>query len=349
MKNITLPHVVILGAGFGGLQAARSLAGKPVQVTLVDRNNYHLFQPLLYQVATSMLSADEIAYPIRSTLSGDRKRQFHLGEVSEVNLCEKCVVTNNGNIAYDYLIVALGGESNYFGIRSVAQHSFGLKNLDDAVSIRNHLLQQFEKAAAEENPEKRRAYLTFVIVGGGPTGVECAGAISELIRIVLKKDYPDLDISEIRVILIEAEDLLLGMMPRDLGEATAEVLKRKHVEVWFNSLVTNNDGKEVQLKDGKRIQSHTLIWAAGIRAAHLLDTLGLEQDRLGRIKVQPTLQVAGHPEIYAIGDAASLAGKDGRPLPMVAPVAIQQAHTAAKNILNQLQGKPGEEFSYRDP
>ena len=190
-----------------------------------------------------MLSADEIAYPIRTTLRGDSQREFHLGEVREVNLREKCVVTNNGNIPYDYLIVALGGESNYFGMQSVAQHSFGLKDLDDAVSIRNHLLQQFEKAVAEENPEKRRALLTFVIVGGGPTGVECAGAISELIRIVLKKDYPDLDENEIRVILIEAEDLLLGMMPQELGEATAEVLNRKHVEVWFNSLVTNYDGE----------------------------------------------------------------------------------------------------------
>jgi NADH dehydrogenase len=269
--------------------------------------------------------------------------------VREVNLQEKCVVTNNGNIPYDYLILALGGESNYFGMQSVAQNSFGLKDLDDAVNIRNHLLQQFEQAVAEENPIKRRALLTFVIVGGGPTGVECAGAISELVRIVLKKDYPVLDPNDIHIILIEAEDLLLGMMPRELGEATAEVLKHKHVDVWFNSLVTNFDGKEVQLKDGRRIQSHTLIWAAGVRASRLLDTLGLEQDRQGRVKVLPTLQVAGHPELFVIGDAASLPGSDGRPLPMVAPVAMQQAQTATKNLLSQLQGKPGEAFSYRDP
>ncbi len=349
-QNSTLPHVVILGAGFGGLRVAKSLAGESVRVTLVDRNNYHLFQPLLYQVATSMLSADEIAYPVRTTLRGAGNLSFHLGEVKEINLREKYVTTNNDRLPYDYLVLALGGETHYFGLKSVAQFGFGLKDLDDALNIRNHLLQQFEKAIFETDNEKREALLTFVIAGGGPTGVECAGAISELVRIVLKKDYPTLDESDIRVVLLEAGEKLLVSMPAELGEATLQVLEqKKHVEVIFGSTVTNFDGAEVSLKDGTSISANTLIWAAGVRAVGLLDTLGLEQDRLGRLIVAPTLQVPGYPEVFVIGDAASLEGKDGKPLPMIAPVAMQQAGVVAKNLLNSLQGKPCEEFMYRDP
>ena len=258
---------------------------------------------------------------------------FHLGEVQEINLREKYVITNNDHLPYDYLVLALGGETHYFGLKSVAQFGFGLKDLDDALNIRNHLLQQFEKAIFETDNEKREALLTFVIAGGGPTGVECAGAISELVRIVLKKDYPTLDESDIRVVLLEAGEKLLVSMPAELGEATLQVLEqKKHVEVIFGSTVTNFDGAEVSLKDGTSISANTLIWAAGVRAVGLLDTLGLEQDRLGRLIVAPTLQVPGYPEVFVIGDAASLEGKDGKPLPMIAPVAMQQAGVAAKNL-----------------
>lgn len=348
-KDLAFPRIVVLGAGFGGLHIAKALAKKPAQVTLVDRNNYHLFQPLLYQVATSMVSSDEIAYPIRSILRRERNLSFHLGEVQEINLFEKCIVTNSGNLHYDYLVIALGGETNYFGQESVARNSLGLKDLNDAVNIRNHLLRQLELAEHEKNPDKRRAMLTFVVVGGGPTGVECAGAISELARIVLEKDYPKLHIEDVRVILLEAIDKLLANMPTDLGEAATDALKRKHVEVRFKTIVTGYDGAEVSLKDKSPIPAHTLIWAAGVRASALLDTLGLEQDRLGRITVESTLQVPEHPEIFVIGDSANLTGKDGAPLPMLAPVAIQQARAAAKNLLLQSQGKIGKPFVYRDP
>jgi NADH dehydrogenase len=344
-----LPHVVIVGAGFGGLRAALSLSGKPVQVTLVDRNNYHLFQPLLYQVATSTLSPDEIAYPVRVTLRRGRNLAFHLGAVKEIDIHQKRLVTDNGDLAYDYLVLAVGGETNYFGNETVAQNSFGLKSLDEATNIRNHILQQFEKAINEPDPEKRRAMLTFVVVGGGPTGVECSGAISELIRTVLHKDYPTLDINDISVILLEAADRLMAAMPQDLSEHTYRVLKAKQVDVRLQCAVASYDGQTVQLSDGSVIHSQTLIWAAGVRAASLLKQLGVELDRGGRVKVAKTLDVPGYPEVFVIGDAAAVEGPDGKPLPMLAPVAMQQASLVAKNILNRISGSPLEPFEFHDP
>jgi NADH:ubiquinone reductase (H+-translocating) len=252
-------------------------------------------------------------------------------------------------LPFDYLVIAVGGETNFFGLDSVAEHGFGLKDLSDATAIRNHLLQLFETAVYESDPEKCRALLTFVIVGGGPTGVECAGALSELIRLVLRKDYPTLDIDDVRIILLEALDNLLISMPEELGQATTRVLERKQVEVRFHSTVANYDGQMVQLKDGTEIQSHTLIWSAGVRASRLLDDLSLEQDRAGRIKVTPSLQVPGFENVFVIGDAAHLLDESGKPLPMIAPVAIQQAPLAAKNIIHLLDGKPLQTFRYRDP
>jgi NADH:ubiquinone reductase (H+-translocating) len=344
-----LPRIVIIGAGFGGLRAARAFAGKPVNVTLVDRNNYHLFQPLLYQIATSTLSPDEIAYPVRGSLRGRSNVQFHLGQVQSIDLPRKCVISDTARQPYDYLILAVGGETNFYGLDSVKQNAFGLKDLEDATHIRNHLLDQFELAVSESDPQKRAALLTFVIVGGGPTGVECSGAISELVRMVLHKDYPTLNVDDVRVLLLEASDRIMGHMPADLGEVTARVLRRKHVELHTQTAVADYDGQVVSLKDGRRIPACTLIWAAGVRASHLLDSLGLEQDRMGRVKVGNTLQVPGHPEIFVIGDAASLAGADGNLLPMVAPVAMQQASSAVENILRVIEGKPALSFTYRDP
>lgn len=343
------PHVVIIGAGFGGLRTALAFSGKPVQVTLIDRNNYHLFQPLLYQVATSTLAPNEIAYPVRATLRGKENLAFHMGTVQSIDLVARCVRTNNGDIPYDDLVIAVGGETNYFGNATVAENSFGLKDLEEATTMRNHILSQFEQAVAEPDPNQRRAMLTFVVVGGGPTGVESAGAIAELVRTVLNKDYPTLNVDDVHVILLEATDRLLGNLPEDLGQNTVKVLRHKHVDVHLNCAVEGYDGETVRLRDGSTIPTHTLVWAAGVRASSLLNTLGLAQDRMGRIKVDRTLQVAGHPEIFVIGDAASFPGEDGKPLPMLAPVAMQQAGAAAKNILSRHQGKPLQTFVYHDP
>ena len=348
-KTTSLPHVVIIGAGFGGLRAALALDKKPVRVTLVDRNNYHLFQPLLYQVATSTLSPSEIAYPVRSTLRGTRNLNFHLAEVTAIDLENKNVITNNGTLNYDSLVIAVGGETNYFGNSMVEQNSFGLKDLEEATRIRNHLLRQFEMAVFEKDTKKRRAMLTFVVVGGGPTGVESAGAISELIRTVLHKDYPNLSLDDVRVILLEMGQKLLAHMPETLGRTTVEALEKKHVEVCLGTALEDYDGKVVRLKDGTTIPTNTLVWAAGVRAARLLDTLNVPQDRLSRILVTPELRVPGYEDVYVIGDAAGLNDKDGKPLPMVAPVAMQQAQTAARNIMRALDGRPLEAFEYRDP
>lgn len=344
-----IPHVVVIGAGFGGLRAALAFRNKPVQVTLVDRNNYHLFQPLLYQVATSTLAPNEIAYPVRATLRQAKNLHFHLGEVQAVDLPGRQIQTSEGSLPYDYLILAVGGETNFFGNHALAKKSFGLKDLEEATNIRNHLLRQFEAAVLEQDPQKRRAMLTFVVVGGGPTGVESSGAISELIRTVLHKDYPTLNMEDMRVLLLEASTGLLLHMPKELGENTLKVLRRKHVEVQLGAAVASYDGNSVLLKDGTEIPARTLIWAAGVRAARLLDSLGLEQDRLGRVVVEPSLNVPGRPEVFVIGDAAALEGVDGKPLPMVAPVAMQQAQVAADNILALIDGKPLACFKYRDP
>lgn len=349
MPEKTLPHIVIIGAGFGGLRAAKALAGAPVRVTLIDRNNYHLFQPLLYQVATSALAPDEIAYPIRSIFRRQKNLTFHMGAVTAIDLKHKTVVNETGTIAYDYLILATGGVTHYFGLDAVAQNSFGLKDLEDAVRIRNHILSRFELAAKEPDLDRRRGLLTFVVAGGGPTGVECAGAISELIRMVLQKDHHSMDFSDVRVILLEATDRLLGAMPDQLSQFTANVLARKHVEVKFKTVVASFDGRQVELTDGTNLPASTLIWAAGVRAPRLLDSLELPQDRIGRIKVRPTLQVEGYSDAFAIGDSASFADDKGMPLPMVAPVAMQQGEHAGKNILNLLRGKSLDPFVYRDP
>ena len=336
-----------MGAGFGGLRVARALRRAPVQVMLLDRNNYHLFQPLLYQVATAGLEPEQIAKPVRSILRGQKNFDFRMVEVSAVDLVQRRLETNAGPIAYDFLVLAPGGETNFFGLETVAKHGLGLKDIPDAVAIRNHVLTCFEQAMLEANPEQRRARLTFIVVGGGPTGVEMAGALSELIRLVLVKDYPRLNIKDVRILLLEATDRLLATMPERLREAAGKTLWRKYVEVRFGATVADYDGIRIRLKSGEIIPAHTVIWAAGARAAGLNDRLGLASARQGRIAVEPTLQVAGHPEVYVIGDAA-YRETNGVPLPMVAPVAIQMAETVAGNIVRTLRGAPLREFRYRD-
>ena len=339
--------VVIVGTGFGGLNAARALRRAPVQVVLVDRNNYHLFQPLLYQVATAGLEPEEIARPARVILRHQKNFDFRMVDVTRVDLAAKRLETSDGPIAYDYLVLAYGGETNFFGLESMRIHGLGLKDVPDAVEIRNRVLTCFEQAMLEPDPEQRRALLTFIVVGGGPTGVEMAGALSELIRLVLVKDYPRLNIKDVRILLLEATDKLLATMPERLREAAGKTLWRKYVEVRFGATVADYDGKQIRLKSGEVIPAHTVIWAAGVRAAPLSTALGLQPGRQGRIPVEPTLQVPGHPEVFIIGDAA-YREQDGAPLPMVAPVAIQMGKSVARNIPRLIRGQPLEPFRYRD-
>src|SRR5438876_5501070 len=273
------PKVVIVGAGFGGLRAARALRKAPVDVVLVDRHNYHLFQPLLYQVATAGLEPEQIARPVRAVLRRQKNFEFRMTEVTGLESAAKRLITTDGPIEYDFLILAVGGETNYFGLAGVPEHGFGLKDIPEAIRIRNHVLRAFERATLEPDPERRRAELTFVVVGGGPTGVEMAGALSELIRLVLVKDYPRLNIKDVRVLLLEATDRLLASLPERLREAAAETLWRKHVEVRFGAAVQDADGARVTLKGGEVIPARTLIWAAGAQAVTLTTQLGLATGR----------------------------------------------------------------------
>jgi len=341
------PTVVIVGSGFGGLNAARELRRAPVNVVLLDRNNYHLFQPLLYQVATAGLEPEEIARPVRAILRGQKNFDFRMVEVAGVDFAQRRLETSAGPISYDLLVLAHGGETNFFGLDSMMKHGLGLKDIPDAVRIRNHVLTCFEQAMLESDAERRRARLTFIVVGGGPTGVEMAGALSELIRLVLVKDYPRLNIKDVRILLLEATDKILAALPERLREAAVKTLWRKWIEVRFSAAVADFDGERVRLKSGEVIPARTVIWAAGVKAAPLSNGLGLTAARQGRIPVEPTLQVPGHPEVYIIGDASYLE-ENGQPLPMVAPVAIQMGRSVAGNIARALEGKPLVPFRYRD-
>lgn len=341
------PHVVIVGAGFGGIRAAQALAKADIRITLIDKHNYHLFQPLLYQVSTAGLSVDDIAYPVRAVLREQKNIEFRMAEVTGIHFGEKRISTDNGSIDYDYLLLATGGMTNYFGMESVAANTFSMKTLDEAVTIRNHVLKMFELASQEKDADKRRALLTFVVVGGGPTGVESAGALSELIYYVLAKEYHNLNFKEVRIMLVEASCGLLPAMPADLQDATVETLIRKHVEVRLCVQVTDFNGSQLSLKGGEIIPTHTVIWAAGVRATELLDDLGLEQDRAHRVVVNEYLQIPGKNEVFVIGDAAHFK-QDNVPLPMVAPVAIQQAELTARNIMNVIRDRPLKKFIYKD-
>jgi NADH:quinone reductase (non-electrogenic) len=268
-------------------------------------------------------------------------------DVTRVDLAAQRLETSAGPMSYDFLVLAPGGETNFFGLESMQRHGLGLKDIPDAVAIRNHVLTCFEQAMLEPDAERRRALLTFIVVGGGPTGVEMAGALSELIRLVLVKDYPRLNIKDVRILLLEATDRLLAALPERLREAAGKTLWRKYVEVRFGASVADFDGERLRLKSGEVIPAQTVIWAAGVRASSLNATLGLPAARQGRIPVEPTLQVTGHPEVFIIGDAV-YREQDGEPLPMVAPVAIQMGQSVARNIARQVRGQPLRPFRYRD-
>jgi NADH dehydrogenase len=345
---MTRPRVVIAGAGFGGLTCARALKRAPVDVLLVDRNNYHLFTPLLYQVASALLDPGEIARPVRQLIRPLRHADFLLANVTGADFEQHQLLTDHGPLSYDYLVLATGSQSDYFGNASLARHAFGLKELDEGLAVRNRVLMRFEESRWTDDREERRSLLTFVVVGGGPTGVEMAGALSELISLVLRKDYHDLDLGLARVILMEAAGSVLGTFAAPLREAARKSLEKKGVEVLFNARVQDVTAGSVSLADGHEIFASTVIWTAGVRASDVGSVLGLPLGRQARIQVMPTLQVAGHPDVFVIGDLAG-AVDGGVPLPMLIPVAMQEARKVAATISDVLRGYGATDFRYKDP
>jgi len=341
------PRVVIVGAGFGGLWAARALAGTPVQVLLLDRNNYHTFLPLLYQVAAAELEPEAIAYPVRSILRRMPNTTFALAEVQAVDLASRCLETSAGAISYDYLILAAGSTTHFFGTPGAEANALPLKSMADAIAIRNRVLLSYEKASLESDPERRQQILTFVIVGGGPTGVEFASALAELVNGPLRRDFPFLSSSPARVVLVEAMEALLPGFHPHLQDYAAKRLRRIGVEVLLGAPVTRIDESTVTLKDGTRIAAETIVWTAGVQGILPAARWGFPVVKSGRVAVLPTLQMPDHPEVYVVGDLAYLEQKSA-PLPMVAPVAIQQGKWAAQNILRQVHGQQPLPFRYRD-
>jgi NADH dehydrogenase len=344
-----LPHIVIVGAGFGGMDVARRLRNAPVQITLIDRHNYHLFQPLLYQIAIAGLVPSQIAYPLRTIFRGQKNITFQMGEVTSIDFESRYVKTNGSVIAYDHLILAVGGETNFFGMKSVEENGFQLKNVDSAVNTRNHLLRLFEQASREVDAEKRRAMLTFIVVGAGPTGVETAGALAELITHVLAKDYPQMDMKEVRVLLLEAGNTVMPAYPDELRKATADLLRSKNVEILLDAKLTSYNGHQVVLADGRQIEANTLIWTAGVKASEITNRLGVPLAGSGRVRTDTFLRVPSHPEVFVIGDAAYVENGNGQPLPMLATVAQQQAKVTAENIQRILKAKELKPFHYKDP
>jgi NADH dehydrogenase len=342
-----MKRVIIVGMGFGGIRAARELAGKGLEVLMLDRNNYHLFQPLLYQVATAALEQESIAYPIRAMARRWPEARFRLAEVCGVDFEGKRVMTSEGPIGYDYLIISAGSATNFFGMESIERHAYDLKRLEHAETLRNQILGLFERAVKEDDPEKRRAMLTFVIVGGGPTGVEFSGSLVELVRYVLAKDYPELSITECRVMLVEASDKVLASQPENLRKYAVDRLRRMGVEVLLNTAVKDAAPEHVVFGDGTVIPTHTLFWSAGVKAAPLAGALDLPKAGGGRIKVKPDLTVDGRPEVYIVGDMA-WCEQDGAVLPMVAPVAMQMGAYAGKAILARQEDGELPPFRYRD-
>jgi NADH dehydrogenase len=340
-------RVVIVGGGFGGLYAARALKGKNVQVTIIDRRNHHLFQPLLYQVATAALSPGDIAYPIRAVLRKQSNARVLLAEAASVDLTNHCLVLKDGGVPYDYLILATGARHAYFGHEEWEESAPGLKSLEDALEIRRRILLAFERAERESHEHHRRALLTFVIVGAGPTGVELAGAIAEISRQVMVSDFRAIDPRDARVVLVEAGDRILSTFPEKLSEAAEASLKRLGVDILRNKRVTSIELGRVMLGP-ETIESETVLWAAGVTASPLAQSLEVPLDRVGRVPVEPDLTVPGHPEVMVIGDLALFIDQSGNPLPGVCPVAIQQGRHAARNILRVIQGLPTEVFHYRD-
>lgn len=342
------PRVVIIGAGFGGLWAARTLAHADLSVLLVDRNNYHTFFPLLYQVAAAELDPEDIVYPIRTMLRGIPNAHFRMGDVTQVDLTARCIEIDGRSVAYDYLILAPGSVTHYFGVPGAAEHTFALKSMEQSIALRNQILCCFERATHERDPTRRRRLLTFAIVGGGPTGVEFAGALAELVRGPLARDFQSLDFREVRIALIEATHSLLSSLPEKLSRYAQNRLKHMGVELHLGATVSEVSQHFLQLKDGTGIPSETIVWTAGVRGEPVAEQWGLAPSRGGRVGVMDTLQLADHPEVFLAGDLA-LFESNGPPLPMIAPVAIRQGMAAAGNVLRRIRGETPTAFHYTDP
>ncbi|MGA7988971.1 MAG: NAD(P)/FAD-dependent oxidoreductase [Candidatus Dormiibacterota bacterium] len=341
------PHVVIVGAGFGGLAATRALRHVNVDVTIVDRNNYHLFQPLLYQVASGLLDPSAIASPVRTVVRRSRNVDVLRAEVTGVDLARRLVLTSDKTLQYDYLVIASGSLTDYFGNEEARQRSTGLKDLGEAVSLRSRLLLSFERATLITDADVRRRLLTFAVVGAGPTGVEYSGALAELIRHVLPKDYRHIDFAEVSVVLIEAGDRVLATFAPRLSRLATRSLERKGVRIMLGKSVRSIDDDGIVLDGGERVETKTVVWTAGVRATTPLDLDREDLARAGRIKVTPGLHMADHPEVFVIGDAAAFE-QNGVVLPMLAPVAIQGGTYVGKVIAARLKGASSPAFHYRD-
>jgi NADH dehydrogenase len=339
MAESKIPQVVVLGAGFGGLAFCQHFKNPSARVTLVDRTNHHLFQPLLYQVATAGLSAAEIAQPIRSILSHRPNITVLLDAVTDLNLARRQVVLESKTLTYDYLVLALGGRNNYFGHPEWESFAPGLKTLADAVQIRDQVLLAFEKAENTADVTEHKRLMTIVVIGGGPTGVELAGAFAELARHVLKRDFRHIDPAHAKIILIEGSPRVLLSFPEDLSRDTARQLEQLGVHLRTSTAVKDIRRGEVQLDSGEIIHAENIIWAAGVSASPLTEKLGVELDRAGRVKVNPDLSLPGHPEVFAIGDMAFILQEDGKAVPGVSPAAMQMAQHVAQIIDDELNGQ----------
>ena len=350
-----LHHVVIVGGGFGGLYAARSLRKSPVRVTLIDRRNFHLFQPLLYQVATGGLSPGDIASPLRGVLSRQKNASVLLGEVIGIDRETKRVMVGNRAVGYDSLILAAGSENHFFGHEDWAQHAPGLKGIEDAVAIRSRIYTAFEEAEATDDPVRKRRALTFAVVGAGPTGVELAGAIGEVANITLKRDFRTIDPSDARIILIEAGPRILPTFPEGLVPAALKALGKLGVEVQCGTKVTGIDSQGltvIQNEGERRIEAGTVMWSAGVKPSPLGCALAAENktllDKTGRVLVEPDLSVPGYPNVFVIGDLANFNHQTGQPLPGVAPVAMSEGRYVARLITNRIRGKTTPPYRYLD-
>ena len=347
MKQSQIPHVLVIGGGFAGLWATRALASAPVRITLVDRCNHHLFQPLLYQVATAGLSSPDIAAPLRHILRKQRNVEVRLAEVIDIDPTGKRITMTDGSaLEFDYLLLSSGATHAYFGHDEWAKHAPGLKTLDDALQLRRHLLLAFERAEAESDPELRAAWLSFAIVGGGPTGVELAGTLAEIARHTLKNEFRNINPSDARVRLIEAGPRVLSSFPEDLSEKARQQLHKLGVEVSTGTAVTDINGSGYRLGE-QFIPARTVVWAAGVAASPLAKSLDVPLDSAGRVPVEKDLGVPGFPHVFVAGDLASLQ-KDGKPVPGVAPAAKQMGRHVAHVISARLRGATAPAFRYRD-
>jgi len=341
-------RVLVAGAGFAGMTLVRALRGRPVEVMLVDRRNYHTFTPLLYQVASALLDPAEVAHPIRGMLRRQANLEVRLAEATGVDLDRRLLKTDHDDLPYDFLVLCTGSVNNYFGIAGLEEVAFGLKDLEQSMALRNQVLARFEEAAWTTDQERRRMLLTFAVVGGGQTGVEYSGALSELIRGVLDKDFPSVYMRDTRILLVEAGEHLLGPFAPRLRDSAAETLRRRGVEVMLGRQVSSAGREFIEFADGERMPVGTVIWTAGVRAGGLAASLGAATGRGGTVRVENTLQLPGHPEVFVIGDLAAFE-QEGEQLPQLIPPAMQEARHVAGSIMRMLAGERALPFRYADP